>query len=182
MKLFIPNEEAINNKVFGEMVMSVVNQGSRGTGFVYQQRDGRGWFSEYPASMPSHLMYGWANKHHMIVLRYNYQCFRKKDGVSITLDNVKLFYPAGVFIPFRIYKHGDEWKLFNYANNDYGYSGIYGKGYPLFDKKGNPVFPKQLMVDTFPQNKPIVRKADRFSPEKDEDFHWKGLASSYIMG
>lgn len=182
MKLFIPNDEAINNKVFGEMVMSVVKQGSRGTGFVYQQKDGRGWFSEYPASMPSHLMYGWANKHHMIVLRYNYQCFRKKDGVSITLDNVKLFYPAGVFIPFRIYKHGDEWKLFDYTNNSYGYSGIHGKGYPLFDRKGNPVFPKQLMVDTFPQDRPVIRKHEMYNPKKDEDFQWKGLASSYIMG
>lgn len=158
------------------MVKSVEDYGTRSTGFIYQQKDNRGWFLEYPFSMPSHLMYGWAQKHHVIILRYNYYCTRMYDGVNCVLDNVKLFYPAGVFIPYRVFKHGEEWKLFDYhAGNGYGYEGIYGRGYYLFNRKGIPTFPKQLGVDTFP-------KEFKNQPEKDEDFQWKGLASSYIMG
>jgi hypothetical protein len=181
MKLFIPNSTVAKDKMFGEMCVSVTGKNQpcyRSTGFIYQQKDGEGWFTPYPFSMPSHLMYGWASKHHAIILRYNYQCVRKDDGVQIALDNVKLFYPSGAFIPYRVLKIDNEWKLYNYERNDtgYGYQGIYGKGCALFNNKGIPHFPKPLMVDTFP--KPIVEKK---KPLKDEDFHWKGLASQYIM-
>ena len=33
---FIPNEEVITNRVFGEMVMSETSRGSRGIGYIYQ--------------------------------------------------------------------------------------------------------------------------------------------------
>lgn len=181
MQLFIPTETMETDKIFGEMCTSVTKwfaNCARSTGFIYQQKGEERWFTPYPHAMPSHLMYGWANKHHAIILRYNYQCVRKRDGVKITLDNVKMFYPSGVFIPFRIVKIDNEWRLYDYEGNNsgWGYHGIYGKGYSLFNKRGIPCFPKQLMVDTF--SRPTDEKKKTL---KEEEFHWKGLASQYIM-
>ena len=180
MKLFIPNSTVADDKMFGEMCVSVTNKHRecfRSTGFMYQQKNGFGWFTTYPISMPAHLMPGFASKHHAILLRYNYICLRKQDGVQIELDNIKIFYPSGVFIPFRVYKDDDNtWKLFDYDKDYDGEFRLFGDGYDLLTKRGIPHFPKELMLDTFP--KPVIENK---KPVRDEDFHWKGLASQYIM-
>lgn len=177
MNLFITANTAKYDKLFGEMVTTVEKSGYRATGFVFQQINDKARFYPYPISMPSHLMHGYATKHHLIILRYNYHCVREAKGVYCHLENVKIFYPQGMNIPYRVFKDYDgKWKLFEYDRFREEECRSYSKGVSLFNESGVPHFPRELMVDTIPKDKFYKPK-----PDKERKTAWKGLASMYIM-
>lgn len=182
--MFLYNAKITKSKMFGEIAASVSMQGRRHTGFVWQMKGDRGWFANYPTQMPAHLIHNYCNQHRAIILSYNYNCIRRREGVELNLETVRLYYPAGALVPYRVIELAEGWKLVDFDNATRKV--IPENNYDVLNGE-HPIFPEELMIPTFPAPYEAIKKMGKRAEKKgerkthmDEEKPWKGLASMYI--
>lgn len=150
------------------------NKAYRSTGFMWFKKGDRAWFTKY-MDIPAHIMPSYCNWHYCIILRFDYEIQIMDKGAHVDLQKIRIFYPKGLHLPYRITKEG-KWLLCPY-DRETNFLDV-EKGIPLI-KSNRPVFPDELMVETYKTRfYPFNQK--RTMREENRAERWKGLAQDYI--